>query len=90
VNTVNLTYFKQSGKYYSEGCYVTEKKAWWEIIEEVETMLGEGRCPGLQDDAVLRNEFVTHVDIAPDGNDDSLCVPAIILPQNLKKRKKAL
>ena len=46
---VNLTYFKKSGKYYSSGFYYSERKALYEIWEDVEKMLSEGKRPGLVD-----------------------------------------
>ena len=44
---VNLTYFKESGKYYSGGSYQSEHKALYEIWEDVEKMLSQGKRPGL-------------------------------------------
>lgn len=44
---VFLTYFKQSGKYYSSGCYETEKIALYQIWEEVAQMQIDGKLPGL-------------------------------------------
>jgi hypothetical protein len=44
---VQLTYFKDSGKYYSEGEYKTEKESLHEIWAEAEEMFNQGRRPGL-------------------------------------------
>jgi len=44
---VHLTYFKDSGKYYSEGHYNTDKEAFYEIVEEIRQMLANGIRPGL-------------------------------------------
>ena len=44
---VQLTYFKDTGKYYSEGEYETEKEFLFEIWDEVREMFSRGECPGL-------------------------------------------
>lgn len=45
---VELTYFKRtSGKYYSDGSYISNKEHLIEIWEEVEKMLACKRLPGL-------------------------------------------
>lgn len=46
---VKLTYFKNSGKYYSEGFYKTSKEELFEIWDEVRSMLSDGIRPGLCD-----------------------------------------
>lgn len=46
---VNLTYFKKSGKYYSGGSYQVEHKGLYEIWEDIEKMLLQGKRPGLMD-----------------------------------------
>ena len=46
---VELTYFKESGKYYGEGQYETNRKELWDIWDEIEEMLKAGRRPGLID-----------------------------------------
>jgi hypothetical protein len=43
---VKLTYFKESGKYYTEGSFTT-KKHFYDVIVEVRDMMAEGRLPGL-------------------------------------------
>lgn len=48
---VKLTYFKESGKYYSEGNYQTEKTDLFEIFREVRDKVERGRLPGLCDGA---------------------------------------
>jgi len=47
--TVNLTYFKESGKYYSEGCYDSEKAHLFEITEEVKQKVRNRELPGLME-----------------------------------------
>jgi len=44
--TVKLTYFKDSGKYYSEGTYESLKEP-FEIVKEVKKMLENKVRPGL-------------------------------------------
>ncbi len=44
---VELTYFKESGKYYSEGEYVSEQEELWEIWAEIRGMFRQGKRPGL-------------------------------------------
>jgi hypothetical protein len=58
---IKLTYFKSSGKYYSEGEYRTVKTYFHEIIHEVRTMLATGNNPGLVDNAVNVDKFITLV-----------------------------
>jgi len=66
---IKLTYFKQSGKYYSEGdLEVTNADRPWEIYDQVRTLLKTRTLPGLIEG---HSNFTIHVHI-PDG------VPAII------------
>lgn len=44
---VKLTYFKKSGKYYSEGEYITTLEHMHQIFEEVGKRIKSGRLPGL-------------------------------------------
>jgi len=44
---VELWYFKDSGKFYSEGKYITDKEYLHEIFEEIKLMLFNGNRPGL-------------------------------------------
>jgi hypothetical protein len=76
---VKLTYFKPSGKYYGEGDYQTEKKSFWEIVEEVYTKLLSGDNPGLIDSAVMRNDFTTTIGV----EDEVLGIPHVITTQSL-------
>ena len=46
---VVLTYFKESGKYYSEGEYLSNELHMYEIFAEVREMLDRGTRPGLVD-----------------------------------------
>lgn len=45
---VYLTYFKSSGKYYTEGRYVSLCQHAWEIFDEVRQKNAEKTLPGLQ------------------------------------------
>lgn len=44
---VKLTYFKISGKYYSESSYITHNEHLFQIWNEVEQKLSIARLPGL-------------------------------------------
>lgn len=44
---VKLTIFKPTGKYYTDGEYVSEKDHMHEIFDEVRTMAIQRRLPGL-------------------------------------------
>lgn len=46
---VELTYFKESGKFYACGEYESNKSKMHEIFDEVRAMLESGNCPGLVD-----------------------------------------
>jgi hypothetical protein len=70
---VNLTYFKQTGKYYAEGDYVTERENLWEIFGEVKTKLDKGDRPGLVDG---KNTFYAVINV-PDHPKDH---PFLIVP----------
>jgi len=76
---VKLTYFKESGKYYSEGSYMTSKRAFHEIVDEVTRKLRDGDCAGLADHGMVRNGFTALVEI----QDDKLGVPFLVYPRNL-------
>lgn len=45
--TVKLTYFKQTGKYYSEGAYESLNQYAFEVFNEVKEMLATKRLPDL-------------------------------------------
>ncbi len=44
---VQLTYFKDTGKYYAEGEYETKEASLLEIYHEIRKMLYRGKRPGL-------------------------------------------
>lgn len=49
---VELTYFKRTGKYYSEGEYSTDWADLGDIWAEVRRMNSEGHLPGLVEGSV--------------------------------------
>ena len=57
---VKLTYFKPSGKFYSDGGYETQEKGLWEIWNEVESMLVRGYLPDM---VVGAREFILLVEV---------------------------
>lgn len=71
---VKLTYFKQTGKYYSEGEYVSKKLHLFEVWGEVKDMLKAGRRPGLVDG---KNEFFVTVDVPEHPHNH----PVLIFPE---------
>lgn len=46
---IKFTYFKPSGKFYSEGEYMTHESVFYYVEEEIRAMLEEGKRPGLVD-----------------------------------------
>ena len=71
---VKLTYFKVSGKYYSEGEFETKNTLHWDIVEEVRKLKGDGKLPGLVDGAT---EFIIYINPSSDwGNDVPHIIPA--------------
>lgn len=77
--TVKLTYFKQSGKYYSEGTYTTEHELYhdFDIIPEVVVMRDNGNLPGLVTGA--GKEF--HIVVMAESE-----VPHLILSKSITNR----
>lgn len=70
--TVQLTYFKASGKYYASGEYQTDLKPMYEIFAEVRQLRDAGDLPGLCQGS---REWNIHVDVP--GHKDNY--PAMIL-----------
>jgi len=58
---VDLNYFTETGKWYSEGNYRTRNENLWEIWEEVQGMLDNRKLPGLIDG---HSAFCVTVDVA--------------------------
>lgn len=58
--TVKLTYFKASGKYYSEGEYKTKLTGLYSIFSETRELMRTGKPPGLADGVP---EFYVLVDV---------------------------
>ena len=56
---VNLTYFKDGGKYYSSGSYTTDEVLLYRIFREVRAKVEAGKLPGLCDGA----KFITLIDV---------------------------
>lgn len=57
---VELTYFKDSGKYYSESKYITEKVSLWEIWAEVLELRTMRRLPGL---IINHSDFIVLISV---------------------------
>ena len=70
---VEFTYFKKSGKYYSDGKATLEAPSWYDVVELIKTIHKEGNLPGLVSGA---KEFHIMADIAG--------VPALFVLDNLE------
>lgn len=55
---VKLTYFKPSGKYYSNGEYETTKEHMFDIFDEVNDLLTNKKLPGLVEGHSLFNVLI--------------------------------
>jgi hypothetical protein len=58
---VKLTYFKRSGKYYSDAEYHTVHEELWDIWDEVKRFRDHGESPGLTKGTF--HDFIVSVDI---------------------------
>lgn len=57
--TVNLTYFKSSGKYYDQGSYEVDASVYLhQIWDQVKKLRDTGRLPGLHDGASNYNILI--------------------------------
>jgi len=76
---VTFTYFKESGKYYSEGTKeYPEEVMWWDMIDHIKSDLNRGIWPGL----IGPDEF--NVLITGTDNTGDM-VPHLILRSQLQK-----
>lgn len=66
MHTVNLTYFKKSGKYYTSTTYETELKHMFEIFDDVHLMHKEKRLPGLMTGG--GDNFIVHITVPTHPN----------------------
>lgn len=71
---VKLTYFKPSGKYYSQGEYQSDEDHAFNVFDEVKTMQREGKLPGLVEGG--GKHFFIHLDPV----EHPLGYPALIHP----------
>jgi hypothetical protein len=62
-SAVMLSYFKESGKLYSTGFYLTKKEHMFEVSEELHELLRDGVNPGLKHGSVLQNHFLTLINV---------------------------
>ena len=69
---VQLTYFKDTGKYYAEGEYETRQSALFEIWVEVKEMLRKGKRPGLVNG---QNEFYVLINVPEHRHDHPRLLP---------------
>ncbi|MHB8674659.1 MAG: hypothetical protein ACYDAK_13410 [Candidatus Limnocylindrales bacterium] len=71
---VHLTYFKDTGKYYSSGQYRTAHDTLYEIFLEVDEMVQSGQLPGLRQGA----HYLTLIDVPEHPHNH----PHLIIPEN--------
>lgn len=69
---IQITYFKSSGKFYTNDEYETEKKTMFEVCDEVRQMNRDGKLPGLVGG--------WQYDILVDSKDHPLAVPCLLKP----------
>ena len=74
--TVKLTYFKDTGKYYTHGEYETEYKPLGKIWDEVRDMADEQRLPGLN---AGHSDFIISVDVPGHKHEH----PRLIIPERI-------
>lgn len=70
---VDLTYFKQTGKYYTNGDYLSSKEHLFEVFVEVQEFLNHRTLPGL-----CKNHSPYYVVInvpSHNHNHPHMCVP---------------
>ena len=72
--TVILTYFKPSGKYYSEGRFDTNHDTEYNVVADVKVMQRIGNLPGLVENG--GREFSIHISYG----EGKLSVPALVRP----------
>uniref|UniRef100_A0A6M3LQH1 Uncharacterized protein n=1 Tax=viral metagenome TaxID=1070528 RepID=A0A6M3LQH1_9ZZZZ len=76
---VELTYFKESGKYYSEGSYETPEISLYQIFEQVKLLIDTKKLPGLMEG---HSDFYVLVDVPSHPNRrPRLFVPGLIFKQ---------
>lgn len=74
---VVLTYFKPTGKYYSEGEYETEKQYMYEVYDEVRQKADNKTLPG-----ICGNDWIILVSV--DENHPN-SYPCLIMPDKYRK-----
>jgi hypothetical protein len=75
---VKLTYFKDTGKFYSGGEYMSKQLNLWEIWDELKTMLRSGIRPGLVDGEC---DFYVYVEVPEHPH----AHPVLITPESLRR-----
>ena len=74
--TVKLTYFRDTGKYYTHGEYETEHKPLHQIWDEVRDMADEQRLPGLRPG---HSDFIISVDVPGHEHEH----PRLVIPERI-------
>lgn len=66
---VSLTYFKSTGKYYTEGEYETTEEWMFKILDEVKQMKADNKLPGING-----SDFIIHIDVEDDHPNGYPCL----------------
>ncbi len=74
IHTIKLTYFRQSGKYYSDGAYMTALPNMFQIFDEVMVKLQNRELPGLTPG---HSPYYVHVDASEHPNG----YPGLVVPR---------
>ena len=75
--TVNLKYFKPTGKYYDSGFYETEKEFTFQVCDEIKEMRDKDELPGIGG-----NDWIISVEMPEDYPNK---FPALILPEKYRQ-----
>lgn len=80
---VEITYFKEGGKYYTDGKYASDAKYYFDAVDELHELFAKGKRPGLSDNpGGGLGDFIALVQCKmADGTDD---VPHLVTPASNK------
>jgi hypothetical protein len=84
MKTVKLVYFKESGKYYSEGAFsVADTELFHETVDRARGLLNTGKLPGLVPGAC---EY--HVLLQMEGAPPQLLMARLLVPEARKQTRR--
>lgn len=70
---VNLSYFKDTGKWYSDGTYNSEKVELYAIFDEVRNLKRMKKLPGLMEG---HSDFIILIDVPEHPNNGPRIIPS--------------